>query len=156
MRRILLDTNALIDLCVARIPSVHEAMFAIIDTCSEGDDELLVSPISLADASYIIEGGRQFKEALPERSQRQRLAAYVRDTAFSYCTICTIDEQVAMAAHQNSDEEDFDDALIAECAAAYKADVIISSDRKAFRSSKVPSWTPEEYALGLREGQADD
>lgn len=152
MCRILLDTNALIDLCVARMPATHEAMLAVIDTCFEGDDELLVSPISLADASYIIECGRQFKEALPERSQRQRLAAYVRDTAFSYCTICAIDEQVALAAHRNASEDDFDDALIAECASAYDADVIISSDRRAFRTAKVPSLTPDEYLARMSKG----
>lgn len=148
MSRLFLDTNALIDLCVARIPSIHEAMERIVSSCREGEDELLVCTHSLADATYVVENSRLFKDAIPDREKRRHVATFLREVAFHFCTVCSVDERIARAAHRNVSEPDFDDALIAECAARSEADYIISSDRNAFRSSRVPGVTPGEY-LGL-------
>lgn len=144
MSRLFLDTNALLDLCFARLPLVHEAMMGIVDASKGGANELLVSTHSLADATYVVENSQLFKDVMPERRERRSAAALMRSMAFSAFEVCGIDERIAQAAHYNLQQPDYDDALIAECAAMSEADVIISSDAKAFRVSRVPSMTPSE------------
>lgn len=150
MSRFYLDTNALIDLYIARAPGRHEAMLQLVEGCRGGRGELLVGANSVLDASYVIEDGRQFREVIPERRLRQQLASNLRRIAFHYLTICPIDERVLRAAHHNKTEPDFDDALVAECAREAGADIIVSSDQRAFRNSAVPGATPEECAACVR------
>ena len=149
MSRLMLDTNALIDLAIVRDPAVHAAMEAIIGHCVEGEDELLVPVLALKDASYAVENGASFKQVLPHPAQRRALAERIRALAFSFCRVCAVDEAIARKAHRNSTEDDFDDALVAECALAYDADLIISSDRSAFTASIVPKRSPQEHAARL-------
>ena len=46
----------------------------------------------------------------------------MRLMAFSASEVCGIDERIAQAAHYNPQQPDYDDALIAECAAMSEAD----------------------------------
>lgn len=149
MGRLMLDTNALIDLFIARVPETHAAMEQIVMHSAEEEDEVLISSLSLKDASYIIENSRSFKDVIPDRRIRSQMARKLREIAFDTCTICGIDEAIARKAHLSVAEDDFDDALIAECALAYDADAIISSDALAFTSSLVPKMSPQEYAVLL-------
>lgn len=104
----------------------------------------MVGASSITDATFVIEGGRQFREVIPERRLRVQLASNLRRIAFHYLTICPTTERVLRMAHRNETERDFDDALVAECALESGADVIVSSDRRAFASSEVPGVSPED------------
>ena len=150
MSRILLDTNALVDLCVNRVPKRHAAMMEMLALLDSPDDAVLVPAPSLKDATYIIENSAPFKQVVPERAERMGLARRMRDAVFMQCEVVAVDAAVARRAHRNRDEKDYDDALVAECALASGADVIISSDKSAFENARVPKATPEEFAAHLR------
>lgn len=149
LTRFFLDTNALIDLYVMRDPGRHEAMIELVEACRGGHGELIVGATSITDATYVIEGGSQFREVIPERRLRVQLASNLRRIAFHYLTICPVNERVLKAAHRNRTERDFDDALVAECAREAGADVIVTSDREAFVRSEVPGATPRECVGAL-------
>ncbi len=132
-------------------------MEQILSLCREGKDELLVTSLTLKDASYLFENGASFKRVAPDRQFRSEQARRIRELAFATCTICGIDEDIARKAHQNLSEPDYDDALVAECALAYDAEVIISSDKEAFERSIVPKASPQRYAkLMAKREQAQD
>ncbi len=149
MTRALLDTNALIDLTIARTPQNHSSLMRALER-GGSEDEYLVPTLALKDLSYYIENNRQIREVIPSRKERIAIAAQARSILFDQCTICAVDEAVARKAHADLNEQDYDDALIAACAELSGADVIISSDKKAFQDSTVPSMTPVEFELYLR------
>ncbi|MCH3944130.1 MAG: PIN domain-containing protein [Atopobiaceae bacterium] len=150
MSRILLDTNALIDMVFLRDADRHRAMEEVISLCREGGDEVLLPALALEDASYVLENSPSAKAAVPDAALRRRIAREARGFALRLCTICCIDDAVCRAAHENTGEQDFDDALVAECARFSKADVIVSSDARAFVHSAVPKVTPRECVEFLR------
>lgn len=157
MSRVLLDTNAAIDLVFARDKSRSQAMVSIMTLMRETEDVVLLPSLSIKDISYFIECNKDVKALIPSRSERLDLARQARELLFSTCTICGIDEDIARKAHQNLSEPDYDDALVAECALAYDAEVIISSDAEAFERSIVPKASPQRYAkLMAKRNQAQN
>jgi predicted nucleic acid-binding protein len=152
MRKILLDTNALLDLILPRDVERHAAMRAVVAACREGETELMLSALSLKDASYVIENSAAMKAAFPQAQDRRERSRYARDVAFTLCTIVAVDEEACRCAHRNTSEEDYDDALIAACAVAAKADMVVTSDARAFNSADVPflKLSPGQCAKLLR------
>lgn len=147
MARVLLDTNVLIDMVVARYPEQFKAMEQVVDGLSEGSaDEIYVSPLSIKDMCYFLENSRMMMSAVPSAKRRRMFAFEAREAVFDTCTICAIDGPLARYAHDSTDEKDYDDALIAACAETYKVDAIITRDKKAFRKCSVPCLSPKEAA----------
>ena len=151
MTRALLDTNALIDLVINRYPDRHRAMIEICSLMEEETGDCLIAPtLSIKDLSYFIESSKHAQEAIPNRKERMSRSALARTFILDNCVIAPIDERVARMAHANESEPDYDDALIAECARANDADVILSSDNRAFRESYIPKMSPQELVRHLR------
>ena len=149
MTRILFDTNVAIDLVIARVPKTHESILQLLGLCGN-DDVLMLSTLSLKDLSFYLENNRQIREVIPSKRDRARMAHEARGCILGQFAICAIDEAIVRAAHDNTAEPDFDDALVAECAKAYRADVIVSSDKEAFIDSAVPKMTPAECVRFLK------
>ncbi|MBR3317048.1 MAG: PIN domain-containing protein [Atopobiaceae bacterium] len=149
MSRILLDTNAAIDLVFPREQERREAMIAILCELSEERDELLLPSLCLKDVSYVLENSAAAKRRWAERADRMALSSRARSYLLAHCTIVAVDDLVCRRAHRNHTEPDFNDALVAECAVIAHADVILSSDRRAFNASLVPKMSPQEFARHL-------
>lgn len=151
--RILLDTNALLDLFTNRIPERSASMRTIMDCLSEREDQTIVCGTSLADASYVIENNKAFKAAFPNAKRRSGLASWMRQEILDTCEIAAVDGLICSRAQQNSTEPDYDDAIVAECALINKCDCIVSSDKTAFNDSVVPKLSPSQCArLLMRRG----
>ena len=146
MVRIMLDTNAVLDLVFNRYEQRHADMLAGVGRCDEDTHDLLVCAHSLVDMTYILENNAGMKAAIPDRSRRTECARFARETVFKFCTICAIDGKVCQEAHDDKLEPDFEDALVAACARMYKADVIVTSDERAFRASGLRVLRPAEFA----------
>ncbi|MGN0076152.1 MAG: type II toxin-antitoxin system VapC family toxin [Parafannyhessea sp.] len=144
--RILLDTNALLDLFSNRSPERSTSMRAIMGCLSERSDQALVCSTSLVDASYVIENNKAFKAVFPSAEQRRSLARWMRGEVLETCEIAAVDGLVCSRAQQNSAEPDYDDAVVAECALVNKCDCIVSSDISAFNNSQVPKLSPSQCA----------
>lgn len=128
-----IDTNILIDLLSGREPfkstSFNFFTKAVQDKC-----ELVVSASSITDVMYIM------RKYLDDKTQ---LRAVVQNLLLSF-TIADVTSEHIRNAFQ-SPMEDYEDAVLAECALQSKANYIITRDKKDFINSPVPSMSPEEY-----------
>ena len=152
MSRILLDTNAAIDIVFPREPDRRASIIGALGMLDAKKDELLLPSLCLKDLSWFLECSRACKERWPNRDERLLRAAQAREFLLAHATIVAIDELVCKRAHANTTERDYDDALVAECAVTSGADVILSSDAKAFVASQVPKMTPHELLVHLSLG----
>lgn len=128
-----IDTNILIDLLSGREPfksaSLNFFTKAVQDEC-----DLVVSASTITDVMYIM------RKYLDDKTQ---LRAVVQNLLVSF-TIADVTSEHIRNAFQ-SPMEDYEDAVLAECALQSKANYIITRDKKDFINSLVPTLTPEEY-----------
>ena len=145
MVKIMLDTNAVLDLVFNRYPDRHASMLGAISRCKEGTHELLVCAHSLMDMTYILENNAGMKAAMPNKSDRKACARSARETAFKFCKVCSVDDQTCRSAHGDEGEDAFGDAVVKACARAHEAHAIVTSDRRAFVSNDILKLTPAEF-----------
>ncbi|MFN3999943.1 type II toxin-antitoxin system VapC family toxin [Algoriphagus sp.] len=132
MERIFIDTNIVIDLLAKRDPFYRAAqgLFTIGD---HKEVELYISALTFANAYYSIV--RHHKEV----NAKKYLSKFK-----ILVSILSIDDkciELALA----SDFENFEDGLQYFVALENQADVIISRNKKDFKSSRIPVMTAEEF-----------
>lgn len=131
MSRLFADTNYLLDVMIPDRPQSSEATMLYYGALN-GTNQMAASASSLKDTYYV---ARRF---LTEPERRNWMREFLNHLA-----IVPIDESICHKA-VDSDEPDFEDGLIRQCAEAWDADYILSRDAKAFRNSRVPRITAEE------------
>lgn len=131
-RRVLFDTNILMDIVDARRPSSTAARQAL-RICNGGGDMGVVAPMSLKDAYYLL--AKQFGEP-NARTCITHLTEQLAVIPFGA-------EECLIAADSN--EPDFEDGLIRAAAELNDIDFILTRDARAFRHSTVRAITCEEY-----------
>lgn len=128
-----IDTNILIDLLSGREPfkltSLNFFTKAVKDEC-----ELVVSSSSITDVMYIM---RKYLD------DKTLLRTVVQNLLVGFAIADVTSETIHKAFE--SPMEDYEDAVLAECALQSKATYIITRDKKDFIKSPVPILTPEEY-----------
>lgn len=132
VRRVLFDTNILMDIIDARRPSSTAARRAL-EICNGGGDMGVVAPLSLKDAYYLLT--RQFGEP-NARTCIEHLVEQLVVIPFGA-------EECLIAVDSN--EPDFEDGLIRAAAELNDIDFILTRDASAFRRSTVRAITCEEY-----------
>lgn len=132
MRRLLLDTNVLLD-CVDPNRAFHNDAVRLIARCNGGGDMGIASSHSLKDAYFIM--SRLYGEAYAREAVRVLAELVVIGPIGAEETLDAID----------SNEPDFEDGLIRACAELNDVDFIISRDEKAFKKSKIRCVTASEY-----------
>jgi predicted nucleic acid-binding protein len=131
-RRVLLDTNVLLDAVCKERPQSHEACL-ILQRCNGGGDRGMVAPMSLKDAYYVL--GRQYGE-----EDARRLIRYLMDLV-----VVAPFGQKERVRSLNSNEPDFEDELIRAYAELNDVDFILTRDAQAFQKSKVRAVSCVEY-----------
>ena len=131
-RRLLFDTNVLLDAMVARRPQSKEA-WAVLDRCNGGGDMGLATCGSLRDVYYILSRGGKEAEAR-ETVEKLRELLVIAPMSEEECELSL-----------GCGEPDFEDGLIRACAELNDVDVILTRDADAFRRSKVRAMTCAEY-----------
>lgn len=131
-RRILFDTNILLDAIVEARPESEEAV-AALRFCNGGGDLGFASSVSLKDVYYVL------SKAKGEAFARIAIAELMDLLVIVPCGA----EECALAAASN--EPDFEDGLIRACAELNEVDFILTRDEKAFAKSRVRSVTCSEY-----------
>ena len=131
--RVLIDTNVLIDFMAMRKP--HEADAArIIDACDRGLLDGCIAAHSVVDIFFIL------RKAVP--------AAERRETLRSFCEIfevAGIDRAKLTLALADESFTDFEDCLQSLCAAAFRADYIITRNPRDFAASAIPAILPDVF-----------
>jgi predicted nucleic acid-binding protein len=133
MKRVLLDTNIIIDLLAKREPFDQDArkLFSFAD---KEKVNLFTSALSIANVSYVL-----LKKKNPEEAKQilRKLKLLVR--------ILSLDEKVINLALNDNEFKDFEDGLQYYSALENNVDVIITRNLKDFESSKIPVMTAGQF-----------
>ncbi|HIZ46614.1 MAG TPA: PIN domain-containing protein [Candidatus Olsenella pullistercoris] len=131
-RRLLFDTNVLLDAVCRERPQSAEAC-EVLHRCNGGGDLGLVVVGSLKDAYYVLQ--RHYDEARARRSvEWLRELLVIAPLGAEECELSL-----------GCGEPDFEDGLIRACAELNDVDVILTRDAGAFGRSKVRAMTCAEY-----------
>ncbi len=130
MKRVLFDTNVILDVLLDRRPYA-EAGAAAWATVETGVSEGLLAGHALTTIHYLI------RKEMGSAKAKRVIASILR--VFG---VAPIDETVLQDALQ-SDCPDFEDAVTAAAARLTNCECIVTRDPKGFRGSPVRSLTPE-------------
>lgn len=131
-RRLLLDTNVLLDALVEGRPESTEA-WEVLKRCNGGGDMGLVTSGSLKDAYYVL-----------SRGGREAAAREAIELLMELLVIAPVGAEECELS-MRSGEPDFEDGLVRACAELNDVAFILTRDDRAFRTSRVRSLTCSEY-----------
>jgi len=133
MKKVLLDTNIIIDLLAKRDPFYQEAarLFSFAD---KGKVLLFTSALSVANVNYVL-----LKQGNPE------VAKQILRNLKLIVGIISIDEKSISLALNDNEFSDFEDALQYFSAIENNIDIIISRNLKDFEKSKLPVMTAGQF-----------
>jgi len=123
--RVLIDTDVLLDVALAREPHVA-ASLAVLEWAEKGG-EAAVAWHSLANCAYLLKGGRRFLRNLLDLVE--------------VASVGSDDAKVAMGLPM----ADLEDAFQAASALAWKADLIVTRNLRDYRKSPVPAVSPGDF-----------
>jgi predicted nucleic acid-binding protein len=133
MRKILLDTNIIIDLLAKREPFYQEAakLFSLAD---KEKVSLYTSALSIANVNYVL-----LKQRKPEETKQilRKLKLLVG--------IISLDEKTISLALNDNEFNDFEDALQYYSAVENNIEIIISRNLKDFENARLPVMTAGQF-----------
>jgi predicted nucleic acid-binding protein len=119
MRKVLLDTNVLLDFFEASRPE-HRTAVALMTALLEHGTEICVVATSLKDIYYIL------TRHADETTARRCVSTLIQTT-----TVLAVDALICQDAAVDV-EPDFEDGIILACAGRADVDVIVTRDQAAF------------------------
>lgn len=131
-RRLLLDTNILLDYIVPDRPH-SSAAATLVHMAGAESLTIFVTPSSLKDMYCIA------RKYIDEQTARQYIELFL-----DLFAILSVGQETCELAAQ-SDEPDFEDGLIRAVAENNSIDFIITRDRAAFQRSTVRSMSSDDY-----------
>ena len=129
---VLLDTNVMLDLALAR-PEGFDAAAAIAEAVAYEEVVAYVCATSLKDLYYIL------SKAMGEKDARTYIKAELHEFI-----ICSVDYAHCRHARHPAVTE-FEDGLVRACAENARVDFIVTRDVTAFARSKVRSIAPADF-----------
>ena len=133
MIRLLIDTNIVIDLLSKREDFYSEAatLFSLAD---KNILTLTISSLTFANTNYILSKLKSKKDA---RSILQKFKVLLETLS--------LDDKVVELALSDEKFSDFEDGLQYYSAIENQIDIIITRDKKDFKSSKIPVMSAKEF-----------
>ncbi len=134
MEKLLVDTNIIIDLLSKREEFYQEAqqLFTLADTKQV---ELFVSSLSFANTYYLL-----------SKFQNREYARKILIRFKILVQVAQLDDKILELALL-SDFRDFEDAIQYHTALENGIDIIITRNKKDFKTSKLPVMTAKEYLM---------
>lgn len=129
--RVLLDTNIILDVLLAREPHV-EASARVLALAERGVLAGFISASSVTTLAYLA------GKAVGARRARQHL-----ETILTILTVAPVDDRVLREA-LHAGMADFEDAVIYAAALGSGCQGIATRDAKGFRRSRIPVFAPVE------------
>jgi predicted nucleic acid-binding protein len=133
MKKILIDTNIVIDLLSKREDFYEDAA----DLFSQADKKeliLTISSLTFANTNYILTKLKSAKEA---RAILRKFKVLVE--------LLSLDDKITELALSDESFPDFEDGLQYYSAIENDVDIIITRNKKDFKNSKLPVLTSKEY-----------
>lgn len=136
-QKVYVDCDIILDLLTERPPFYHPAaqLFTLIE---KEKIQGFVSPLVFANLFYIL---RKLKSNQEARKILSKLKLIV--------TVLPIDEKIVELA-LNSEFNDFEDALQYYTAVENEIEIILSRNKKDYRSSQITIYTADEYLKILK------
>ena len=133
MKRILIDTNIVIDLLSKRKDFYYDAanLFSLAD---KKELKLAISSSVFANTNYILTKLKSAKEA---REILRKFKVLVE--------LLSLDDKITELALSDESFPDFEDGLQYYSAIENEIDIIITRNKKDFKNSKLPVLTAKEY-----------
>ena len=132
MKRVLLDTNFILDL-LARNGEYQANAIKVLETGREKGIKFFISFLSLANYAYII-----------RKESKERLFENLKTCCRLFKVIPNNESQIIRAIELNP--SDFEDAIQYSAAIEEKCDCIITRNKKDFMEfSQIPVFTPLEF-----------
>lgn len=128
----LLDANVCLDLLLKRTPHINQAA-AIFELSENGDIDAIISAISFDTLAYIMRKGFTISETV------EKLKAIALITKVGTANTAVIESAL------NAGWNDVEDAIQYQCARENGCDAIITRNRKDFRQSDLPVFSPQEF-----------
>lgn len=133
MHRVFADTNFLLDVMIPDRPQSGSARRIYCDVLGNVYD-MAIAAGSLKDTYYIA------RRYLSEEDRRDWIREFLR-----HLIVLPVDESACRRAI-DSDEPDFEDGIVRQCAEAWNADYLLSRDVGAFRNSRpTPASMPRIF-----------
>ena len=138
MKKILLDTNIILDLLACRMPYYTEAaeLFSLAD---KKEIKLSISSLCLADTHYIL------SKQNPEMEVRKILRKFK-----VLVNVLPLDDKITDLA-LNSEFRDFEDAIQYYTAIENDQELIITRNHPDFKDSKIPVMTAGEFIKSIEK-----
>jgi len=132
MIKFLIDTNVIIDYLADRMPFSDHAE-QLIELCEQGKTEGVLTASAVTDIYYILHKNADHKKIIDNLK-----------ILFSVLNIAEVGKNDLLRAME-LDMDDFEDALVAQCAKKVKAEYIITRNEKHFVNSMVRPISPEDF-----------
>lgn len=132
MKRVLLDTNIIIDLLAKREPFDQDArrLFSFAD---KEKVSLFTSALSIANLSYVLLRKKKAEEAKQILRKLKLLVG-----------ILSLDEKVISLALNDNEFKDFEDGLQYYSALENNIEIIVTRNLKDFENSEIPVMTARQ------------
>lgn len=134
MKRIFLDTNAVVDILLEREPWFSQLQRILSMYTSALVYDIRCSSMTIGTAYYLMERVRFPHDVIIEKIKRFRVC----------CNISTVDEIIVDSALQSA-FTDLEDAMQYYSALSEGCEVIITRNKKDFVESSIPVMEPQEF-----------
>lgn len=138
--RVLLDTDVILDVFMARLPFTAEAA-ELLDLNEEGVFQAYISALTPLNVFYIArkaQSSANLKEAIRELLQA--------------VTVCPVNDAVLNAAFALP-FSDYEDAVQHCCATAMGLEAIVTRNVSYFKNSTLPVFTPADFRSHIKSQQ---
>lgn len=133
MKKILIDTNIVIDLLSKRKYFYDDAA-ELFSKADKKELNLTISSLTFANTNYILTKLKSTKEA---REILRKFKVLVE--------LLSLDDKITELALSDESFPDFEDGLQYYSAIENEVDIIITRNKKDFKNSKLPVLTAKEY-----------
>lgn len=132
MKKILIDTNIVLDLALERVGFVEGAL-KLLRFTAKNKIKLCITASSVTDIYYVLRKQKGHDSAIG-----------LLKKFFQFSKVLGVDEEIITEA-LNSEMKDFEDAVQTKTAICNDIDIIITRDKKDFENSDLEIYTPDEY-----------
>lgn len=138
MKKLLIDTNIILDLLGRRIPfhKESEQIFSLSDTKKV---KLYISTLSIANSHYILSDVMKIKDAKNILSKFKVLVNSI-----------SLSDKIIDLALSNDKFKDFEDGIQYYSAIEENCDFIITRNIKDYKASMIPVLKPKEYLSQIK------
>ena len=130
--KIMCDTNVIMDMLLEREPFADSSC-KVLSLCEEHRIDGCVSASSVTDIYYLVK----------KHTHSNELAYNAIGKLLEIVRVCSVTNNDVLTAFQRK-ARDFEDFLVATCAASIRCDCIVTRNKKDFEEFELPLVTPEE------------